>query len=542
MGGWGGFGGNKEAIPLLMVTQTLISKTFSGPGIPTRTQSYVYSAPAASAARDTCAITNSCADSRWVETVEANGEKTRQSVSTRWGVMEGKVLKTETFSAQGELLASDSTSYASNSQGAFPARFGSLIGASYGTNLDASETIAPIAQSIKVRQGVTFTWSVPAVPGFDKFARPLAVQKSSSLGARSESTTYYDDEPHWVLGQVATQKIGETLVAETSYTALAQPQQVKSFGAVRQSFTYHPDGNLATVKDGNNNVTTVSSWKRGIPQRIDFADTRYLTAGVGDNGWLQWVEDEQRSRTCYTFDAMGRLASITYTSESATNTCNTSTWAQTIQSFAPSAIGRYGLPAGYWLQIVDTGNGRTVRHFDALWRPVLEEQFDNTDATTAAATKSMVVKRYDAAGRLAFQSYPVASLTTLADASLKGVWSDYDALGRPTSSSQDSELGLLTTLSEYQNGFKVKVTSPKLQSTTTSFLAYDEPSTDWPVLIEHPESAYTHISRDTYGKPTKIRRSNSVSPSGGTLALDRTYTYNAKQKRAPQWSRRLAPP
>lgn len=366
---------------------------------------------------------------------------------------------------------------------------------------------------------------------------PLNAQAQTYV--KTETIAYYDDPALWVLGQVAQTWTDGVQTSRTVYGWKAMPTQTYGFAdQLQQTIGYDTTslvdtGQLGTVKtatDGRNNTTTVSNWKRGIPQRIDFADTRYVTAWVGNSGWLDWVEDEQRSRTCYAYDSMGRLTSITYTSESATNTCDTSTWAQTTQSFAPSAIGRYGLPAGYWLQIVDTDKGRTVRHFDALWRPVLEEQFDNTDVSTAAATKSMVVKRYDASGRLEFHGYPVASLTNLADANLKGVWTEYDALGRVTSSSQDSELGLLTTLTSYLTGFKTQVTSPKLQNTTISFLAYDQPSTDWPVLIEHPESAYTHISRDKYGKPTKIRRSNSVSPTGGTLAVDRSYTYNAKQE------------
>ncbi|GGD48415.1 RHS repeat domain-containing protein [Pseudoxanthomonas indica] len=362
---------------------------------------------------------------------------------------------------------------------------------------------------------------------------------SAQTYSKTQTVEYQDDLGLWVLGQVKRTTTNNVETSRTLYEWKAMPTKVYGFdNQLRKSIDYDrtsavSTGQLGTVKtvaDGRNNTTTLTSWKRGTPQRIDFADGRYATAGVGNSGRIDWAEDENRSRTCYAYDGMGRLARITYTSESATNTCDTSAWAETTLNFAPSAIGRYGLPAGYWIQYVDTGKGRTVRHFDALWRPVLEEQFDNTDNPTALATRSMVVKRYDAAGQLEFQSYPVASLTTIGDASLKGVWTDHDALGRVTSSSQDSELGLLTTLTEYLTGFKVKVTNPKLQSSTTSFMTYDQPTMDWPVLVEHPESAFTHISRDVYGKPKKIRRSNNVSPTGGSLAVDRVYTYNTKQE------------
>ncbi|GGK11723.1 hypothetical protein GCM10011394_21210 [Luteimonas terricola] len=47
-----------------------------------------------------------------------------------------------------------------------------------------------------------------------------------------------------------------------------------------------------------------------------------------------------------------------------------------------------------------------------------------------------------------------------------------------------------------------------------------------PVQVTHPEGAYTHITRDVFGKPTILRRSNNSSHTGGTVAPNRTYTYN----------------
>jgi RHS repeat-associated protein len=138
----------------------------------------------------------------------------------------------------------------------------------------------------------------------------------------------------------------------------------------------------------------------------------------------------------------------------------------------------------------------------------------------------VTVKRYDAAGRLAFQSYPMASLSSYASTTLQGSKSVYDALGRVTQVQQDSELGVLTTTTAYQSGLKIKVTDPRGNATTTSYLAYDQPTTDWPVAIARPGGVYTDIARDPYGKPTSITRRNSA----GTTSLTRSYTYNANQE------------
>src|SRR5690606_36329713 len=100
-----------------------------------------------------------------------------------------------------------------------------------------------------------------------------------------------------------------------------------------------------------------------------------------------------------------------------------------------------------------------------------------------------------------------------------GAWTLYDALGRVTSVSQDSEHGLMTTATEYLTGFLTRVTNPRGFQTVTSYLAYDQPSTDWPLAIHAPNGAITTIARDTFGKPTALSR-------GG---VTRSYVYNAHQ-------------
>ena len=51
---------------------------------------------------------------------------------------------------------------------------------------------------------------------------------------------------------------------------------------------------------------------------------------------------------------------------------------------------------------------------------------------------------------------------------------------------QDSEHGLLTTLTEYLDDFQVRVTNPRLHATTTHFQVFDRPDTSSPVLIVEP--------------------------------------------------------
>ncbi|MGH8084026.1 MAG: RHS repeat domain-containing protein [Lysobacter sp.] len=355
--------------------------------------------------------------------------------------------------------------------------------------------------------------------------------------SRTETTAYHDNLGKWVLGQVASVKCTVSVpantacngdvVSQTIYSSYAQPLTIRSFGKLQQTRTHDvttagQKGTVRTVKDGRGNLTTLSSWKRGIPQAITHADGTTQAAVVSNDGSLAQVADENGFVTKYQYDAMGRLKLVDYPDG------DTVAWASTARTFS-LVSGVYGLP-NHWRMSERTGGGYKLTHYDAMRRPVVTETYDIADA---ANTRSIVVNRYDAAGRLAFQSYPVRTLGNWNDAALKGTRTTYDALDRVTKVTQDSELGALSTTTAYlhnADGAYTKVTNPRGQVTYTWFQAFDQPSYETPVTIRHPAGARTHISRDPFGKPTRLRRSNSNSPAGGTVIANRDYYYDGYQQ------------
>ncbi|WP_205956747.1 RHS repeat domain-containing protein [Pseudoxanthomonas winnipegensis] len=344
-------------------------------------------------------------------------------------------------------------------------------------------------------------------------AMPLSIANAQNY-SRTQNIEYHDNLSKWVLGQQARIQINGVTVEESTYDENAQVVALKAFGKLQQTMTYHSDGTLASVKDGNNNTTVFSNWKRGVPQTTGFADGSGMSAQVDDSGWITAVVDQMGSRTCYGYDAMGRISSITYPSESVGGTCDTSKWYATNSSFVPVGGDEFGLPAGHWRQSTTTGNAVKISYYDALWRPVVVQQYD---AGNQAATTSLQRFTYDHEGRVTFASYPGTSLSST------GTWTNYDALGRVTSVGQDTELdpSLQLTTTSYLSGGRVQVTNPRGQSTITSYMAYDQPTTEWPVKIESPESTVTEIARDIFGKPTAITRRNA----DGSQSVTRQYVY-----------------
>ncbi len=326
--------------------------------------------------------------------------------------------------------------------------------------------------------------------------------------SRVEEIIYHDNTAKWVLGQVAKRSIdGIEAEATTFDQTTAVPITTSEYGKLKQTLAYNADGTLASATDGNGNTTTYGAWKRGVPQSIAFADGTSKSAVVDDHGWITSVTDENGYQTQQTYDAMGRLASIVWPASDVV------AWSTTSQVFEPVAADEYGIASGHWRQTVATGNARKVTYFDALWRPLLTREYDIADE---AGTTRFTRFAYDHEGRVLFASYP-GTTSTLST----GIWTEYDALGRQTSMTQDSEQGTLTTLTEYLSGFQTRVTDPRGLQTTTRYMAYDKPSTDWPVAISQPEGAVTEIARDRFGKPLSITRRDAQ----GSIWLTRRYVY-----------------
>jgi len=423
---------------------------------------------------------------------------------------DGQLMGSRTYDAGGNLLSSTRSELMTDAQLA-----GQPFHPSYGLSIGGDDIgtlkVRPMASTTVTQDGTDYRSNTDA---FDVYARPTRITKASPWHSRTDATQYYDDPGRWLLGQVGTVTNVNTgaVVSQTSYDANAMPSQSWAFGKLQQSLTYHADGTVATIKDGNDNTTTLASWKRGSPQSITWPDGQVLSAVVDDNGWIRAVTDENGFSTQYGYDPMGRISSITYPAADSVN------WNVTTQTFAQVGSDEYGLGPGHWRQTVATGNARRETYLDALWRPLVTREYDTADV---AGTQRFHRFAYDEEGRQVFASYPGAS------ASLStGTWSVFDALGRVTSVSQDSELGLLSTVSQYLPGNQTRTTNPRGQATLSGYQVFDQPNYDVPVWIQHPEGAYTEISRDLFGKPTTIRRRNADA----TLTVTRGYVYDGHQQ------------
>ncbi len=525
-------------VPHYFDVMSLTNKTITGPGLSPRTWDYDYGANFQTLwgtyTEPAVYPCTTCTPDKMVTVTNPDGTKRRYRFGIVYRLNDGRQLSEETLAADGTVKRSQTSEYlteAAAPQQAFHGQYGNVLG---GVADPSTVRIRPVVKRTITQDGAAFTWAVnstSSVYSFDGFARPVKVTKSSSLGySKIDAATYHDDLDDWVLGQVKTRTTNGLKVARTDYDTRGQPVARYGYGdRLQQTLAYYVDGTLRTVADGRGNTTTLSTWKRGIPQLIQHADGTTESAIVSNDGTIASVTDENLYTTSYGYDAMGRLASITYP------TGDSPQWNDTTITYDDAYPAAYGLPAGHWRKRVTTGNALKETLYDAMWRPVVVQTYDKTNSSTTAATISQVITRYDASGRTSFVSYPQRVFNAaisdtwanpLVAPNAKGVWTTYDALDRVKTVAQDSEYGPLPTTTGYLVGFRTQVTDPRGNSTTASYKAYDRPTYDLPISIGHPEGVYTDIGRNVFGKPESL----TLSDDSLSFVVSRLYAYNDYQQ------------
>ena len=481
---------------------SLTRKVLSGPGLPSGlVWQYSYSSAAGQGSDLSCS--GGCPDTKWTEVKDPLGQRTRFVHGMRVGGNDGQLLQTLVYGSDGSLLRSSSQAYAPYDLGPYPAELGTSL-LRWGDGR-LSARITPLKQRSISQQGQSFNWAVSA---FDEFARVVSQTRSGPSGFLNETLNYLDAKPVWALGQLAMQRNNQAAEAaiENDYDTKGRLTGSKKYGVPQFTQGYNDDGTLAWRRDGRGKQTTYSNYKLGLPQTVSYADGSSESAVVDNLGFISSHTNAAGYTTSYGYDAAGRLSLITPPSG----------WTATTLKFEPVSSAEYGLPAGHWRQTVSTGNARTTTYYDAFWRPVMTRSFD---AAQEASTRKVVVKGYDGAGQLAFESYPQRDATSVSITS-PGKRMRYDALGRLLRTEMDSELGVLASTQAYLNGFQTQLTNARGKTSTQSFWALDKPEDAQLASATMPEGVSLSITRDGLGKPTAISR-------GG---VTRRYVYDKGQR------------
>jgi hypothetical protein len=520
--------GDAPGVPRFFATYSLTGKHISGPGLGQLDWTYAYESATATASFDT---DTSAPTTKHVEMSAPDSSKTRYTFGNQYNATEGRLLLTEEGWDGSSTLRSVSQRYRAFDAGPYPRQPGTTAAEVGDGNLNA--LLMPVDQRVTQQQGVTFTWEVAAdVAGFDEFARPRLVTRSSTLGmSRVEATIYTDVLGKWILGQLHTVTSGGKTMLQNNYNLSSGVlDSVEKFGLLQQSMTYNTDGTVATQSDGLGKTTTFTNYKRGIPQNVRYADGSTESAVVKDDGTIASITDAMMFQTSFDY-LHGRLSKITYPTAPGDPVWNVTTIGLTQINSAEFDMG-----PGHWRQDVTTGNSLRTVYLDALLRPAYTA---TVDIGNPAGSQAVVRNAYDHAGRTSFTSYPRRQFGPAQepgqpvprDAALGlGIATQYDALGRLTGTAADSELGILTTATWYDAGFRTSTRDARGNVSTTSFQAFDTPSEDAVTGLTAPEGLIVAIDRDLFGKPRSISRSDSRAASPTSPSVTRRYVYDGYER------------
>jgi YD repeat-containing protein len=528
--------------PISYDSFALKEKQVSGPGLPTWVWTYAYTSdrsylfyPGSSTLNPVCTVSycgepictsDTCAGRATTTVTGPNGEWKRYEYGNSFRYNEGKLLKVESGASTTEILDTQFLSY-DLSQAAdkpYPKKYGTSprwFGQGFVSEYHRPQNSVAIS-----RQGEAFSLTNEV---FDARARATQVWRRSTLldpqgqpYSKRDLITFRDDSARWILGQTASVQDQETGLypMQMSFTAASMPLTLSEFGRSVQTYGFNTDGTLATIRDGRNFTTTFSEWYRGVPRLVQFPDGRSKSATVNERGWITGVTDQNGFTTGYGHDAMGRTTTMTPPAGDAV------AWTGTSISYTQATATAMGLPVGHWRRSETRGNYRKDTWFDGLWRPVVEREWDNANATVTQRFKGW---RHDHAGRSTFEGYPRDAATGIASFTT-GVTSAFDSLGRPVSVSQSADASAAVTQYAYLTGFRTQVTTPRGAGTetVTAFQAFDAPDTSNPAQIVGPAGVTTTIARDDFGKP------RSLSRAGGGNSLTRTYAYDPQQRLCKQ--------
>lgn len=511
---------HQPLMPKCFSNMALVRKSLAGPNVPKLSWIYTYSQnkgtfsgqTAENAARLNIANLPAGVDPidfKMTQVTSPDGSKARYYHNRNWqSAFEGLLFATEYFDKDGlTLLRKEINGYSvGNGLGHPMMRFENIKPFQYQTNL-VSKRIQDYPSGIEY---------ISNYLAYNEYGALVESNVSNFFGTeqRYTKTEYHKDTSKWVLNLPTKTYASDAATfdapyKETSYNNDLLPYQEKLFGQVTRTYSYHADGNLLqTTYNGSGRYEKFENYYRGKARKITLpcattngcntangstSNTQVALLEVNPDGTTKSLVDFNGNKTSYSYNPIGWLTKIDYADPK---------WADKVISYATvstndDGISGSGIAVGSLRQTISQGNYEKRVYHDGLLRPVFTRERDAANTSTIRYQ----TMAYDHENRPTLSSFPSA------DASNRiGMETEYDALGRVVTQTRTSDGS--TSRREYLTGNKVAVTDGENNTTTTTYLAYGEPSFDKPTLIEAPDSDDIAIEYNLFDQVTSIRQGN----------------------------------
>ena len=456
---------------MLSVTQ----KTLSGTNMPAETWTFEYESDQFAPfpqnyVEDTTGAKD--AESNWTR---VTGPTEHLTYYHRWSASGygGKLVATETReNAAGPVLQTIHNAYIQEASIGDP--FPSRMGLSYGDSLPDRSDLVTTTLDTDVYQ-TRYTYETNQAAADYAYGKPKKIERWSNLtapgggsfGTRISDLTYEHKPTYWVLALTKTDTRNGVLFDEYVYDSLGKLTEYKKFGSTWMKFGYHtadPQKGLpAWVEDALTKQTSLNNFKAGMPQNIIFPDTSTIARIIDNNGWLTSQTNQEGNTTSYQYNPVGWLTLVTPPSNNGP---------------ADSQVIGYQHTTDGVTQTITQGNLRTVINYDGRLRDYLAHRED----TSLTGTDAYIRKTFDANGRVTFESFPASTAAAVA-----GIDTEYDALGRVTSTEQTVAPFAVTNIAYLDNN-RIQTTDPRGNVTTRSLSGFGNAQDGKEVFIDVPGS------------------------------------------------------
>ncbi len=491
------------------LTQSLKTKTLTGPGLAQMRWNYRYSQNAGSYSNTNTALapvelngvnvgTYNKLDLK-VTSVEAPDGSVTKNVFSRKFVdyLENIQLATLQYDVDGQTLLQKVVKEFKKS----PSYFGGAIYSDSRTNIASilnSSLAAKDTIEVYARSGLIDTYNTE-YGAYNEFDALLDKKEWNSFRTNSYLYTRlaYQNFPDLNIfnlpsvTQVSNDNVNYITISSTEYIASnaagkALPYKNYAFGRLIQTNSYNENGTLMQSEYGPGLWVKFDRYKRGHPELIKLPK-RYtigemqVTSTVNYDGTIESTTDLNGNLTTYKYDAVKRLVLIDPFDARWENT--------TIQYTADPSL------RGSLIQTLVRGSSRKSITLDALMRPILQKEWD---VNKELSTVSYVNRQFNAYGKDVFTS--VASF----DANERyGKSTTYDGLQRLVTQTNTAN-GDVTY--GYEIGNAIRLQNGRGFSSLTSFLAYGQPKTETPLTITQADGGTTSLEYNAANRVIRIEQ------------------------------------
>jgi len=349
------------------------------------------------------------------------------------------------------------------------------------------------------RQGVGMTY-VTDYLAYDNYGNPGQTIESTNVAGENPRTTaftYYYDKAIWIVKRLEDETIAGIGTIDRAFNALGQLVSENKYG-VNTVYSYTLEGDLASVTDARNFVTTYSNYFRGASQNeyhpVTQSTGNTIQRSINPTGTVQWERNARGYTTNYQWDDLNRLIAIDYPIHNDV----TISW--------------------------DANSPKRTKQRGAL---IEEEWFDGfgrlikKEIRSSAADKITTLIEYNAVGQKIFESYPNAT-------SPNGTSYQYDVLGRIISVSQPLSVAPFSVSKtfQYDTDTDIIVTDERGNDTVLFYRAYGSPDNKVIERIDSPEGIRTAMSHNDLMQVTSAVQ-GVPNGTGGVTGYYKNYGYNA---------------